>query len=316
MRELHVIFGAGQIGRRLADELLERGQRVRIVRRGPSGAAREGLEWARGDLGDAAFRREAARGASVVYNCVNPGDYSRWSEELPPLFAAVRDAAAHAGAKLVVLDNLYMYGPTGGEPMREETPMRPLAVKSALRARLAGELFEAHERGEIVATSGRASDFFGPGANERAVFGMPTVERIASGRAIDTVGDPSLPHALSYAPDVARGLAVLGTSEASWGRPWHLPVAFQGSVRELAERFASELGTRAKVRAHGAWMLRVAGVFAPPMGALVEMLYQWREPFLVDDSAFRATFGLEPTPLDAAVRETIEAMRAGRRAAA
>ncbi len=316
MSELHVIFGAGQIGRRLADELLERGLRVRIVRRGPAGAAKEGLEWARGDVTDQAFRREAARGASVVYNCVNPPDYSTWSEQLAPLFDGVRDAATHAGSKLVVLDNLYMYGPTGGEPMREDTPMRPSAIKSELRARLASELFEAHERGEVVATSGRASDFFGPGTGAHSLFGMPAIERIARGKAIDAVGDPSLPHALSYAPDVARGLAVLGTSEAAWGRPWHLPVSWQGSVRELAERFASELGTRAKLRVAPAWLLRLAGVFTPGIGGVVEMLYQWREPFLVDDSAFRETFGVEATPIEVAIRETIEALTEQERAAA
>ena len=42
------------------------------------------------------------------------------------------------------------------------------------------------------------------------------------------------------------------------------------------------------------------------MRELSEMLYQWEEPFVVDDSRFRARFGARATPPDAAAQATAE----------
>src|SRR5262245_4659310 len=159
---IHTVFGAGQVGQKLAAELLDRGHRVRLVRRGPAGAARPGLTWISGDVTDRRVADEAAAGAAVVYNCVNPPDYARWHGVLEPLARSVRAAAARAGARLVVLDCLYMYGAPAAVPFDEDTPMNPRSKKGELRRQMVEELFEAHRRGEVEVTTGRASDYFGP----------------------------------------------------------------------------------------------------------------------------------------------------------
>lgn len=43
---------------------------------------------------------------------------------------------------------------------------------------------------------------------------------------------------------------------------------------------------------------------SPRMRELVEMLYQLEAPFEVDDSKFRAAFGVSATPVEEAVAET------------
>jgi hypothetical protein len=43
-------------------------------------------------------------------------------------------------------------------------------------------------------------------------------------------------------------------------------------------------------------------------GALAEMIYQWETPYRLDDSAFRAAFGVAATPMDRAVCETLDSM--------
>jgi hypothetical protein len=86
-----------------------------------------------------------------------PYDARVWAETLPRYMANL--IAAAAGARLVVLDNVYMLGRPGGRPLDEETPMRPCSRKGDIRARVADRLFDAHRRGQILATSGRASDF-------------------------------------------------------------------------------------------------------------------------------------------------------------
>jgi nucleoside-diphosphate-sugar epimerase len=307
---LHVILGAGQVGTQLADRLLADGLRVRVVRRGAPGPERPGLEWRSGDLGDVAFARAACAGAAVVYHVTNPPHYHRWAEELPPLGRAALEGARSAGAKLVVLDNLYMVGRPDKVPFDEDVPMRPCSRKGELRKRLVDDYLAAHARGEVRFTSGRASDFFGPGASAMSGFGDHLASCLRRKKPVEVFGNPDLPRSYSYIPDVARGLALLGTREEAMSRRvWHLPVAWQGTTRELVARIGAALGVEAKVRPVSDFMLAIIGVFVPMLGAIREMTYQWKIPYLVDDGRFRAAFGVEPTPADEAIRAAAEALR-------
>ena len=302
---LHTIFGAGQVGRKVAAELLARGLRVRLVRRGPAGPSRPNLVWMSGDVTDPRFANEAAEGAAVVYNCVNPPDYTRWHGVLEPLARGIRAAATRAGARLVVLDCLYMYGAPQRSPFDEDTPMRPCSAKGELRAMLAEELFEAHHRGELEVTTGRASDYFGPGTPLSMVFHERTIARLKAGKAVELFGDPDQPHGYNYTPDVARALVELGTRPEARGRAFHLPVAWSGTTRELVERAAGVLGREAKIRAVPRWAVRAAGLVVPLARSLHEMIYQFEQPYVIDDRRFRASFEIEATPIDDALRATL-----------
>src|SRR5687768_7895179 len=119
-RSLHVVLGAGQIGTTLARLLAERGHAVRLVAR-RDGPAIAGVERVLGSVSDPAFAARCATGASTVTSCTNVA-YDRWHEELPPLYEGAILAAKSAGARLVVLDNLYAFGRMGGAPMRPEGP--------------------------------------------------------------------------------------------------------------------------------------------------------------------------------------------------
>lgn len=304
---IHTVFGAGQVGLKLAHELLDRGFRVRLIRRGPAGAQRDGLVWMSGDVTDRRFAEEAARGAAVVYNCVNPPDYGRWHGVLEPLARGVRAAATKAGARLVVLDCLYMIGVPEASPFDEDTPMRPCSDKGELRAMLVEELFEAHRRGEVEVTTGRASDFFGPESPLSVVFNPRSVARLRAGKRVEVFGDPDMPHGYSYTPDVARGLAELGTRPEAIGQAFHLPLAWAGTTRALVARAAALLGLarEGSVRAVPNWALTAVGLVSRTMRALRPMIYQWEHPYVIDDRRFRATFGVEPTPIDEALRTTL-----------
>src|SRR5215475_889855 len=135
--ELHVLFGGGQVGYPLARILADRGKRVRIVKRSTGGLP-EGVELAQGDAADLNFCVEAARGASTVYHCMNPPYYARvWTELLPRYMNNLIVAAGRSGARLVVLDNVYMLGRTQGKPLDEDTPPRPCSRKGEIRAKVA-----------------------------------------------------------------------------------------------------------------------------------------------------------------------------------
>ncbi len=299
---LHVVLGHGQIGALVAEQLLSRGTPVRIVRRGPAGAARPGLQWASGDLSDLSFAEGATRGASVVYDCTSPS-YDQWTTLLLPLSRGAMHGAAKAGAKLVALDNLYMYGRTSG-PISESSPVAPCSRKGELRARLADERADAHRRGDVRVVTGRASDFFGPGVVRQTTYGDRFWRRAFAGKKVECLGDPDLPHALAYAPDVARGLVALGERDEALGQVWHLPSNPAESFRTVVGRLSGALGFPLGVTRMPRVALRAMGVFSPLIREVAEMAYQWDAPYLVDDSRFRAAFGHTPTPVDEIVGAT------------
>jgi nucleoside-diphosphate-sugar epimerase len=302
---LHVILGAGQIGARLRRLLLERGHRVRVVaRRAPAAAAEAHprLSRATGDMTDLAFAEEATRGAAVVYDCMNP-QYHQWKGALLPLGKGGVHGATAAGARLVALDCLYALG-APAEPMRHDSPHAPRSKKGELRVALERLRTDAAARGDLQLAIGRASDFFGPdlpysGWSERFFT------HLYAGKAGECLGDPDMPHAYTFADDVAAALRTLGEDPRGAGHHghdgfsclWHLPTAPAESTRQLAARLGRLLGLEARVKRVPRWLLQTAGLFSPFMRELAEMTYQWDAPFLVDDSRFVSTFGQAATPL-------------------
>jgi nucleoside-diphosphate-sugar epimerase len=303
MNELHVILGAGQVGTVLARELLAKGARVRQVRRGAPGESRPGLEWRSGDLSDLAFAEEAARGASVIYDCVNPA-YDQWPRLLPGLRRGVVHGAIRSGGVLVQLDNVYMLGAPDA-PMTEDTAVHPPSRKGALRAALAEETLDASRRGLLRVAIARASDFYGPAFLLASVFGPHFYGRVLAGKAALCQGDPDMPHSYNYGPDVARAMIRLGEAgEDVLGQVWHLPVAPAESTRATMARFARAAGIDVRIQRLPDWVLRAAGLVAPMLREFAEMTYQWKKPFVLDDSKWRARFGDDATPLDDGMGET------------
>jgi nucleoside-diphosphate-sugar epimerase len=106
----------------------------------------------------------------VVYQALNP-PYHRWAQEFPGLQAAAIAAAQAAGARLVVMDNVYMYGRANGRPFTEDRAADAHTRKGRVRAAMARDLMAAHDAGRVQVTVGRASDFFGPRAGEQSLIG-------------------------------------------------------------------------------------------------------------------------------------------------
>ena len=302
--ELHVIFGGGQVGQPLARLLGERGLRVRMARR--SAGAPEGVELMQGDATDRNFCVEAARGASTVYHCMNPPYSSRvWADMVPKYADNLIAAAGKAGARLVVLENVYMLGRTGGRPMNEDTPMNPCSRKGEIRAREAARLFEAHRRGEVRVTAGRASDYYGPGATTTHIGDQFWRPVIAGGRG-QVLVNPDAIHTYHYVPDVAAGLVMLGTAgDDAYGKPWMLPCTPAESMRALVARFSHYLGRDIGLTVMPRWAVKVLGLAVPMIREIGEMAYQWDEPFVVDDRRFRAAFHMEPVERERAAADTV-----------
>src|ERR671919_1809992 len=205
--DLHVVIGGtGAVGGAVVDELVRRGHRVRSVAR-RTVEMDTSVEQVSADVMDRDQVMRAVAGASVVYHCAMP-PYTRWAEEFPQLQANVADAAEAPGAKLVVIENLYMYGPTDG-PMTETTPMAATGKKGSVRARLSRDLLRRHADGRLRVAIGRASDYYGPRATNSAV-GEQVFAAGGAGAGPRWLGGLPPPPALSYLPGIPAGVVTPG----------------------------------------------------------------------------------------------------------
>ena len=301
---LHVVFGTGQVGSALAAHLAGLGLAVRAVSRHRPATLAGGIDWRAADVTDPEAAADAAKGASVVYQCVN-APYTQWPELFPPLQRGVLAAAERTGALLVALENLYGYGPTGGRPMTEDLPLAATTVKGRTRAAMTAELLAAADAGRVRLAIGRASDFFGPGVTQGSTLGERVFGNALAGRRADFIGNPDLPHTYSYVPDIAAGLATLGTDTRAAGQVWHLPGPQTVTTRALLDLVAVQVGHPVGVRSVANWAVPFLGLVNPMMRELAETSYQFDEPFVLDTSRYESVFGAAGTPLAAAVAATV-----------
>jgi nucleoside-diphosphate-sugar epimerase len=290
-----------------------------------SGTAVPGAQSRTADISDPAQAAAAVAGARVVFQCTSPA-YHQWPAKFPALQASVVDAAAAAGALLVVAENLYGYGPGTGL-LTEDRPLTATTRKGAVRARLWQDLAAAHQAGRLRVVAGRASDFYGPGVGAGSVVGDRFFGALLRGKPAEVLGDPDRLHTYTYIADFGEALVALSETESTWGRAWHVPSApavttrsFAAQAADLAGTVPSSTvpsstvpsstgvpGTGPRLRRLPAWQLRLVGLAVPAVREMPEMLYQFEQDWVVDHSAYAAAVGGRATPMRTALAATVAA---------
>jgi nucleoside-diphosphate-sugar epimerase len=301
---VHVVVGAsGGTGRALVGELHRRSRRVRAVNRSGHLDAPPGVEVAAGDARDAERMREVCRGADVVYNTVNV-PFARWREDFPAAVDGVLAGARAAGAPMVFADDTWMYGRVTG-PMTEDLPYRPVSDKGVLRAWLAERVIAAHTGGQVRTVIGRAPELYGPAVESllgRNLFGPA----LTHGPAL-WVGDLDQPLGPMFVEDFAHGLAELGEREAALGRAWHLPTPEPTTARAFLALVSAQAHRPVGALRLGQRSAHVLGVVWPVAREGAEMLYQFRQPHVVDATDYTAAFGPgQVTPYDQGIAHTLD----------
>jgi nucleoside-diphosphate-sugar epimerase len=306
----HVIFGTGAIGLAVLDALRRRGETARLVNRSGHARVPDDIEVIGGDARDPGFTTEVTRGAGVVYQTLNP-PYAEWTAQFPMLQAGVLAAAEATGARLVSMENVYMYGRPAGRPLTEDRAYDAHTTKGQLRGRMARELLAAHDAGRVEVAIGRASDYFGPRGGAQSNLGDRVFPAALAGKTATVLGDPDQPHTYTYVPDIGEGLTVLGEHPDAPGQVWHLPNDPDTlTTRQLVDMAYRQAGQpRGKLRRLPAVMLRAIGLVNPTMRELVEMQYQFEEPFVVDSSKITNKLGVEATPVEEALAHTLRTYR-------
>lgn len=304
-QDLHVIFGTGPVGMAIMEALIQGGYtNIRMINRSGQGNIPSNIEVRAGDATDATFARQSAEGASVVYFALNPR-YDQWLDLFPPMQTNVLEAAAGASAKLIVMENLYMYGHTNGKPMTEDTPHNAHTRKGKLRAQMTQQLMEAHQAGRVRVATARASDFFGPRVLESGM-GERVLYPALAGKSASILGNADCPHTYTYMPDIGQALVTLAERDEALGQAWHIPSAQTLTTRQFIEKIYQLIGNEPKIASAPKLILTLLGLFNPIIREVKEMIYQFEEPFIVDHSKFVRAFGDISTPLDDALRATID----------
>ena len=209
----HVVLGAGPVGRAIVAQLVEQGITPTVVTR--SGTGVPGASPDRADITDPAQLAAAIAGADGRLP-VRPTRISPLAGGVPRASERVSiDAVSNSGALLVVVENLYGYGPVDGETDRD-LPLRATTKKGAVRARMYLDLVEAHQAGRIRMVVARASDFFGPHVDGSA-FGERFVSQVTAGRKVDILGDPEALHSVTYVPDLGAAMVRLASEPGRRG---------------------------------------------------------------------------------------------------
>ena len=292
---MNTILGAGGvIVNGLADLLVKDGAPVRWVSRNPPSHA--GVEAYPADITDPAQAQKAIKHSSVVFLCVGlKYDFRVWRVQWPKIMNNAIEACKENGAKLIFVDNVYMYGKVEGK-MTEDTVYRPSSRKGDLRTRIATSLMSEVRNDRLKAIIARSADFYGPSADKTGIVNRLVFENLARQKSAQWLVNADTKHSFTYTPDAVKAIYLLAKSPDSWNQVWHLPTSADPLTgKELIKLAAEAFDAPYRYSLLRPWMIRMAGIFNRTIAELAEMNYQYQYDYVFDSSKFEKAFSFIPT---------------------
>ncbi len=222
----------------------------------------------------------AARVADVIVNGWNPA-YPDWARLVPGLHDQVIAAARAAGATVIVPGNVYVFGAETPVPWSGGSPH--LATNPLVRIRIAME--EAYRASGVRTILLRAGDFIDTRASGNW-FDQVMVKQVARGRFVYP-GNPNIPHAWAYLPDLAR--AAVSLAEIRHTLPRYADVPFAGYTLtgvQMARALSRVTGGPVRLQQMRWWPLALARPVWRMAAPLLEMRYLWDTPHSLDGTFF------------------------------
>ncbi len=305
--EVHVVFGAnGPLGKAIVKELSRQDNiQIKAVSRTGGGDHSQSVLTAPANALSQSEVIKVCEGASVIYHCMNT-PYSTWNGTLVPMMKNLITAAAEHGSKLVYGDNLYSYAPQNDGVYNEGLSWEPVTRKGRIRAEILKMLKNAADDKQIRFTVGMASDFYGPNVTVSGHLGERVFANVLAGKAAQYIGKPELPHTFTYLIDMAQDLITLALDDRADNEFWHVRNAPALSFNDIMELLSKEINRPAKLQAVPGFALTIMGLFNKDIREIKEMLYQFYNPFIIEDYKFKKTFGGDATPLAVGLHKTVE----------
>jgi nucleoside-diphosphate-sugar epimerase len=307
MQPTITILGYGPVGQATTALLIEQGQTVVVAQRHCPAALPAGATFRRCDLLDADSVTAAIAGADqVVLAAGFAYQTAVWRRQWPAAIDHLLAACAAGGARLVFVDNLYMYGPQR-LPLIETMPLVTSGGKALVRAEVTRRWQAA--AGQVRVAALRAPDFYGPNVGQ-SHLGDIALGALAAGRRVTLIAPPDTPHDFAYVPDIARAVVtLLAAGDDAYGQAWHVPCAPTRTPRQLLTLAAAALGQRLRLSALPLGLLPALGVVSPLLRELSEMRFQWDRPYLVDAGKFARRFWADATPFESGIAATAQSFR-------
>lgn len=300
----------------LAKELTKYTSQIRLVSRNPK-KVNESDELFPLDVNDLIRIDQAIVGSEVVYVTIGfPYQLKIWKEIWPAFMQTVIDSCKKHNAKLVFLDNVYMYAKSAIPNMTEDSPILPPSKKGEIRRQIHEMIMNEVEKKNINALIARSADFYGPN-NKNSALSIMVLENLIKGKKAQAMGDLNKIHTYTFTPDAAKATAILGNTADAYNQVWHLPTTNESlSNLNWIELIANELGVEPKIQNVPAWMIRILGLFIPLMRELPEMNYQLDRDYVFNSSKFEERFGISATAPKEGIRILVESLNLTKQRAA
>jgi nucleoside-diphosphate-sugar epimerase len=235
---------------------------------------------------------EAARGADVIVNGLNPPMYHDWQTLIPAITRDVIAAAKTSGATVIIPGNVYNLDDHGGD-WSESTPHRPPTKKGRIREDME-RAYEASGVRTIVLRAGAFIEHAGKDDTMALLF----MRNIRSAKLF-IPGDPTAIQTYCYVPDWAAAAVALAEKQHELATFEDIPFAGHAFTAEYLKQFLSaELGRAVTYSRFPWWSLTLLSPFWELAREMREMRYLFDLPHTLSGQKLaRLLPNFRPTPL-------------------
>ena len=256
-----------------------------------------------GDIFQIEDLRKAAQDVEVIFQSANI-PYSEWKEKLPLLMANIVQVAKQQSAKLAIVDNIYAYGRSKGEKVKETDVKNPHTKKGKIRLQIETMI----KNSGVPAVIAHFPDFYGPNAENTILH--YTLQNIVKDKKAIFVGDQRIAREFIFTPDGAKALVQLALREEAYGQNWNIPGYGVITGEELVKTIREITPYSKGVSTITKGMIQFLGLFSANMREVVEMFYLNEEPVVLDGEKYERMIGPVPrTSYREGLRQTIEYMQ-------
>jgi nucleoside-diphosphate-sugar epimerase len=234
-----------------------------------------------------------------------------WADIWPKAMSNLIYLGETTGARLVFIDNLYMYGPQS-KPLTEDMPLYTgtTLLKPKTRADITRMWMTASQDKRVKFTALRAPDFYGPKC-VLSHLGEVVFPNMVQGKAAQFLIPLDNPHDWAYVPDIARAAVLLiDADDDCYGQVWHVPCAPTRTTRDLVKIASEYLGQKnPNIMSIPFWLLGFFGLFSTFMSEVKEMGFTWKIEYYVNSDKFAKKFSFQPTSFEVGVVETVKSFQ-------
>jgi nucleoside-diphosphate-sugar epimerase len=214
------------------------------------------------------------------------------------------EAAAKAKARMIFPGNVYIYGHSQTEKVREDHPRNPCSKKGRIRVEIEDTFMRYSREGRVPCVIMRFPDYYGPNATSvvDGIFRSAVKNKTARwyGR-LDAI------HEFIFISDAAMAMIMAAERHDAVSQDFNVPGPEPIRVRDWVSLVFKGVGNEPKMTGTSRAFIRLAGLFNPMAREFAEIQYLTEEPLILDGNKFNNFFGSNyPTrSYQEGIRETL-----------